>query len=146
MVVPREEELFVSTPAMMSWMTASARIRRKLSYRDAMSSLVLIGNQGTGQRWEEQVLVPRSTPVIWFSSGSPRVQWRCRLLNLSSFTPKEAMTDSPFKWWLKSFSPPGLQSHWGLGWLSQPSSFCCWLGSNGSCPPASLTCKLLVGN
>lgn len=50
MVVPREEELFVSTPAMMSWMTASARIRRKLSYRDAMSSLVLIGNQGTGQR------------------------------------------------------------------------------------------------
>lgn len=49
MVVPREEELFVSTPAMMSWMTASAHIRRKLSYRDAMSSLVLIGNQGTGQ-------------------------------------------------------------------------------------------------
>ena len=50
MVVPREEELFASTPKMMSWMIANAHIRRKLSYRDAMSSLVPIGNQGTGQR------------------------------------------------------------------------------------------------
>lgn len=50
MVVSREEEPFASTPKMMSWMIANAPIRRKSSYRDVMSSLVPIGNQGTGQR------------------------------------------------------------------------------------------------
>lgn len=50
MVVPREEEQFASTPAMMSWMTANAHSRRKSSYRDAMSSPVLIGKQESGQR------------------------------------------------------------------------------------------------
>ena len=85
MVVPREEELFASTPKMLSWMIANAHIRRKLSYRDAMSSLVPIGNQGTGQRWGGQCW--SLGQLKW----SPRVWWGCRLLNLSSFSPGEAM-------------------------------------------------------
>lgn len=68
-VVPREEELFVSTPKMMSWMIANAHIRRKLSFRDAMSSLVPIGNQGTGQSAWSPVEKDRSTARSGVSSA-----------------------------------------------------------------------------
>jgi hypothetical protein len=50
MVEAREEGLFVSTLEMMSWMTASAPIRRKSLCRGAMSSLVRSGKWAIGQR------------------------------------------------------------------------------------------------
>lgn len=113
MVVSREEEPFASTPKMMSWMIANAPIRRKSSYRDVMSSLVPIGNQGTGQRWGGHCW--SLGQLKW----SPRVQRGCRLLNLSSFSPGEARILHLHHDWNPSVLQ-GLQSHWGFGWLSQP--------------------------
>lgn len=50
MAESRGEGLFVSTPEMMSWMTANAHIRRKSPFRGAMSFLVLGGSRETGPR------------------------------------------------------------------------------------------------
>lgn len=112
MVVPREEELFASTPKMMSWMIANAHIRRKLSYRDAMSSLVPIGNQGTGQRWGGQCW--SLGQLKW----SPRVRWGYRLMNLSSFSSGEAMILHFHHDWNPSVHQ-GFQSHLCYAWLLQ---------------------------
>lgn len=113
MVVPREEELFASTPKMMSWMIANAHIRRKLLYRDAMSSLVPTGNQETGQRWGGQCW--SLGQLKW----SPRVQWGCRLLNLSSFSSGEATILHFHHDWNPSVHQ-GLQRHLCYAWLLQP--------------------------
>lgn len=50
MAESRGEGLFVSTPEMMSWMTANAHIRRKSLFRGAMSFLVRGGSRETGPR------------------------------------------------------------------------------------------------